>query len=491
MAVRVEPRAVATSWPATWTAARMAGCLLVLALALACSAQLVAPFGDSKDGVNAGNWGLASRHVRADGLAASRWGAQADGRVPDVYINHPPLIIATTALSESVLGEHPWSSRLPSLLATCAAALLLLLVIGELGHGPATALAATALAFGTPMVRTYGAMLDTPMLGLPLAVGLTLLWLRSRNGRPAPPVAWALLGLGAGLTSWLGWAVAGGVLVALALGRRRRAAVALGSGMLLAGALVLVWVAQSGAGLHALVDVASTRTEARAAFSLVDGLAANLRSAYPAWTLLAALPGLALAVRRPATRPVVALWWGTVVVWCLAFQERAATHEYWTWWALVPLALGWAAVLDAVAPRLTSGALRRGVPGAAAVLAILGVLLPSPGWTTFEDGQEAGRLLSAATYPPDQRLSWVLVAGSDPLPWVSYRTGLSMAPLRPADVEDLAGRAPDHLVLAGVTAGPPSATSASARCLPAGSIRGRYALVAASDLARALRPGCS
>jgi len=455
-----------------------------------CSVELVAPFGDSKDGVNAGAWGLASRQVRHAGLGPSRWGAQASGRAPEVYVNHPPLIVATTAASEAALGEHPWSSRLPNLLATGAAGVLVLLITLELGHRPATALAATALAFGAPMVRTYGAMVDTPVLGLPFAAGLTLLWVRSRHGRPAPPLAWAAVGVTTMLASWLGWAIAPVVLVSLVIRRERRAAIALGSGILLGGAAVLVWVVQSGAGVDGLLGLAATRSGARAAVSLPDGLRANLASAYPAWTLVLALPGLVLAFRREASRGVAGLWWVTVVAWCVAFQERAATHEYWTWWALLPLAVGWAALLDATVPHLTSRAVRRSLPAVAVALGMVGAVLPSPGWTRFEGGVEAGRLLSATTYPPGQARAWVLSDGSDVLPWVSYETGIPMTPLRPADLDGLAASAPSDLVLAAFTRGRASATVASERCLAAPATRGGYVLATASDLRRGVRPGC-
>jgi 4-amino-4-deoxy-L-arabinose transferase-like glycosyltransferase len=474
-------------------AGRGRSCLLLAAVALACSLQLAAPFGDSKDGVNAGTWGLASRAVREQGLAASHWGAKAEGRWPgpDVYVNHPPLIIATATISEAVLGEHPWSSRLPSLLATCAAAVLLLHVLRELGHGQAIALAAAALALGVPMVRTYGAMLDTPMLGLPFALGLTLVWLRSRNGQPSSSLAWVTVGVGAGISSWLGWPLAAGVVVALTARRERRAAVALGSGVLVASGLVLLWVVQSGAGVHALVDLVSARTDAPAAVSFGEGMRANLRSAYPVWTLLLMIPAAILALRRRASRPVVVVWWLVVVLWCLAFRERAATHEYWTWWALVPLAVGWAVLLEATSTRFPAAAVRRWLPAVGVGLATFGALLPSVGWTRFERGLDAARLLTSARYPADQRRAWVLSASPDPLPWVSYDTGLPMEPLLPKELGRLAATAPDDLVLAAVTSGPPAEAQASTACLQPVFVRGAYALAPAAALARALDAGCS
>ncbi len=59
------------------------GGFALLAIAAATSPMVVAPFGDSIGGVNAGVWGHGSRSVRED-LGGSRLGSFAEFRVPAV-----------------------------------------------------------------------------------------------------------------------------------------------------------------------------------------------------------------------------------------------------------------------------------------------------------------------------------------------------------------------------------------------------------------------
>lgn len=107
--------------------------ITLLAIAAAIGPVVVSPFGDSVDGVNAGVWGHGSRSVRQD-IGGSRLGSFVQHRVPAVYVNHPPLLVPVTAAVEAVAGERPWATRLPALLATLAATVVLALLLDELVH---------------------------------------------------------------------------------------------------------------------------------------------------------------------------------------------------------------------------------------------------------------------------------------------------------------------------------------------------------------------
>ena len=100
------------------------------------------------------------------------------------YANHPPLIYWSIAATESVLGERPWATRLPTILAALATIPLLFSVIRRAGIMPLPAAAGVAVAVSNPLFSIYGWIPDTPMLALPLGLATLLAWQRSRDDRP-------------------------------------------------------------------------------------------------------------------------------------------------------------------------------------------------------------------------------------------------------------------------------------------------------------------
>jgi hypothetical protein len=478
-----------------WWIALAAFCLL---LVIAVLPVLRAPFGDNRDGVNGGTWALASREIR-EHPGASKLGAYAPHRVPRTYVNHPPLIVAELAVVESVLGAHRWTTRLPALVATLAAIVLTALLLVEAGIAPPVAVTGTVLGFGCPLVRTYGAMVDTPIVGLPLGIATLLLWQRARAGRRVPPAMWVGIVALTCLTSWLGWLLAGLVGIGLLVGRRWADAAAAAGGAALGATGYVAWIWQAEGSARPVVDIFLERSGDPGATGVgfAQPVWHNIQSGFLPWTALLALPLAAIALRDRRLRAIACVAWVTAIAWEAIFPFRAATEEFWLWWSVVPLAVGFGAGLDALL-RLTHG---RGVGDRPATrfmlpalcgLGMLSTLAPSPGGTTWHDGVGAGTLVAAAAYPADQQRAWVFSSDVDNLGWLGYGTRRDMAAVTEADVPALAIERPRDLVLT-PTERPGSRRGLPPRgCLRPGEGAGTYALVTATRLASlvAVAPSC-
>jgi hypothetical protein len=474
-----------------WWIALAGFCVLI---AVSSVPVLRAPFGDNRDGVNAGVWGLASRELR-ESWSVSRLGAYAPHRVPTTYVHHPPLVVPEVALIEAVAGERPWATRLAPLLATMAAAALLAIVLVEAGLTPPIAVAATALGFGCPLVRTYGAMVDTPIVGLPLGIATLLLWQRSRAGRPPPVWLWTVVVSISCLSSWLGWLLGGLVGVALLAERRWRDAAGVATGATAGAVAYAGWILYGAGGKADVLDIFLERTgdPATTGGGFFSSVGRFLASAFPPWALVLVVPLTVLALLDRRLRGLVVVAGVTSIVWETAFPDRAATQEFWLWWSVIPLTIAFAAGLDAALSRFSPGrAGRRFFLPVLCAVAGAGLFLPSPGWTTWRAGVGAGELVETASYPADQVSAWILTPDVKDLAWVGYATRRDMASLSTSDVPALAERRPDDLVLT-PTARPGSRPGLpTPRCLRPDEREGTYALVTAARLASliAALPSC-
>ena len=162
--------------------------------------RITAPFGDSDEGATTG-WGVGARPVPAGGV-----GAPPPGGPPthgSGTTTPPPGIVIETTLAQLVGGDHPWSSRLPAVLGTIAAVVLIYRLLRVAGFEPLASGGAAALIALTPMALVYGPMLDTPVTAFPFGVLVLICWYRDwRGDRPVHPALAALAALAAGLSGW-------------------------------------------------------------------------------------------------------------------------------------------------------------------------------------------------------------------------------------------------------------------------------------------------
>ena len=442
---------------------------------------LRAPFGDSHDGRNAGVWAAGSRALREDGPIDSVLGARhQDGTV---YANHPPALLSATALAETVGGEHPASTRAPALLASLAAIPLLYLLLRALDLSAAAALLGTTAAVATPMFRTFGAMVDTPVLGLPVGIAVLLAWARRRAGTPLPRWAEVLVGGLAALVAWQ--CVLAVVVVVLA---RRKGSLPLAAGVAGGLALTLLWIGVASGGLGGLLDVFVTRTGNDEGRTLADAVASQrlwLSDLLgPAGLgVLAALVALADRRHRIAAAVLLATSFG----WAVVMTDGAAVHSYWLYWAIVPAAFGVAWTVE-VLLTVPSPVLRPAGAVAVGLLAVVGLATTSFEQDSERAGADAGDLVVAADGLADQPGLPLVGVVNPPADWIPYESGIRGEPLTDSeDLRRLADERPDDLVL--VTDWCPSGDrGALCRALvrPRAMWDRRYELVPAAELVERL-----
>lgn len=426
-----------------------------------------APFGDSDEGINGAVWSYNAQSLRELGPIESRLGGV---RLDDTaYATHPPGIVLTTALAQGVAGDGPWSDRAPAWIGTLVAAFLLFLVLRALRVDPVPAAAATIAGFGCHMTLVYGAMLDTPVTALPFGVAVLLAFTRRSQGRPWPAGAEVALAAAAALSGWQGALLAG--LAGLTLlaraprGRRaaRRAVPYLG-GCAAGAALAMGWAWWAYGSLDELVDKYTRRTggagRAGTAGELESVGFGDMMSFQVPW--LAQLLGLglvglvlcAVSLRDPRWRAPGALALATVLGYALLFREAAAGHQYWLYWSLVPIVLGFGYVAGPGLRRLASD-LSLGVTGRSVLAVVLAVVVvavnmtrPDQAGDLVDRGHRAVELVQEAELPGDQEALLHVGQPQRPDAWVLRETGREVETLHSvAELEDLADEHPEHLVL--------------------------------------------
>lgn len=421
--------------------------------------RAAAPFGDSHDGRNAAQWALGTAAIREEGVVESRLGAvRGDG---SVYANHPPLIYAATAASESVAGERPLATRLPAVLASLAAVGLLFALVRQRGVPPVPAATGVVLALGAPMFVVYGAMLDTPMLGFPLAILLLLWWDRARSAGTPRPVAVAVTACAASLASWeasLLTAVLAITGLIVDRGRPgRRASVAAIGGMAAGTALIGLWqlaVHRSlGPIAHELLRRSGTEGGTASLLTSLDNQQAWLRDTFSEPVLAAAVAGLVVALHDTRTRAVTAASLVTCLTYALVLHDGAAFHDYWSYWLLLPFGLGFGVGVERFLRATRQAGVRTAVSGGVVSILVGGLVVASASGASgaalsIETGQAAGRLVAGARYPAEQGVAWYVGEFAEPLTWLAYATGREPAAVDGLDeLRQLARQRPDDLVL--------------------------------------------
>ncbi|MGN6696316.1 MAG: hypothetical protein ACTHN0_19215 [Aquihabitans sp.] len=445
--------------------ARRQKALVVLVVALLCglflanaASWLAAGFGESHDGRNAATWAAGSRAIREDGIVESRFGSRYQDGV--IYASHPPGLVAETTVAELAGGEHRLVTRLPAVVASIATAVLLALILWELGLSAGAIAMGLATALGSAMFLVYGTMLDTPITALPWALAVVLVTQRIVDGRKIRPWVLGLLGLAVALNGWAAVAIAGVQAIRLALPTVRRRVgwwpalatlLGLGVGVVISLGWSL-WAYGSFAVMRAKL------TDKTNSDSLIEAL--HQQSRYLgdllALGLVLAVVGAVLAwVALPDRR-----WWGPVwslltaiVVYAVALHGGAAMHDYWNYALIVPVAIAVAAGAEALLRRVPASDQSRAqvvVVVLALVFAVLSSTRLSDAEAQLENGLATTRLLQVAEQEAPADGPVLAYVGTRGLPssWIPYEARRpALVITSTAQLEDLVADQPGFPVL--------------------------------------------
>jgi len=443
------------------------GCALFVAIGFG---RITAPFGDSDEGINGAVWSYSAQSLRQLGIVDSRLGGhRIDGTD---YATHPPGIVVETAVGQIIGGNHPWSSRLPAVVGTMVALVLLYRLLRGAGFEPLASGGATALVALTPMALVYGSMLDTPITALPFGVLVLLCWSRDwRGDRPVNPALAALAAVAAGLTGWQAavlTAMCGLSLLARAV-RHRPGAIRAALPYLVGGAvgvgLSLSWSWWVNGDFHVLFGKFGGRSGESSGIGLGDMVSfqvpwlANLLG-----LSMVGLIGCLVALRDRAVRPLAAMALASVGVYAVIFRQAAAGHQYWNYWVLVPTAIGWAYLLrlvihgvhatdangdDPAGTTATSPVAAIGLVVAVVVVVTgFGLLRPNQAAGYIDDGHRAAELVDAGDFPAGQRSLGYVGQPFRADAWITSNTHLSPFTITsPDQLVQIAADHPDDLVL--------------------------------------------
>lgn len=440
----------------------VAGLLLAtLAIAFLASAwpHITAPFGDSDEGINGAVWGFDARAVRELGPIESRFGGVRTDHTK--YATHPPGIVAETAVIETIVGEHGWSTRAPAWLGAIATIALLFLLLRALGLEPIVAAAATVAALACHMLFVYGAMLDTMVTAFPFALGLIIVWYRQWTDQRETK-AWWVFALST-LTALGGWQACFLVgLCALAVAARARAskdwfikAIPYAAGLVVGVVLTLGWAKWTYGNFDVLNDKFLRRSGGSEPVSMGDmidfqlpWLSQLLGVGFFGWFACLA------SLRDRRYRPLAALSLVCVIGYALILREGSGGHQYWNYWGLLPAAVGIAYVLEALTRLLRE----RFAPSDAMITAVALALTLVVAAINFSRPNHAAEFIDDGIRVYDLVASTQLAPGQTDLPyiaepyrvddWLRYRGGPSGRPLMNADdLRSLARDHPDYRVL--------------------------------------------
>jgi hypothetical protein len=420
--------------------------------------RVAAPFGDSDEGINGAVWATNSRALREAGVLDSRLGGRRlDGTS---YATHPPAIVVSTAVAETVAGERAWATRAPAWIASLVSLLLLYGLARTIGVGvPAAAAASIATAL-TPMWFTYGFMLDTPVVAFPLGVAVLLVWYRRWTAAPDRrafhPVA---VGAVCAVAALAGWQAAVltllcGTALAARVVRRRphaiREALPFLVGGLLGIALSLSWTWWVYGDFQTLGDKYFRRSGESSSVGVDDMVSFQIPWLVQLLALgLVGVGGSIVALWDRRFRPAAAMSLAIVVVYAVVFRQAAAGHQYWNYWALLPTAVGFAWAFDRLTRDLPARAV---VPTFAAGCLALGLLnllaFDDEALRYIDDGREVAEQLVAEPLAPAQPDVPYVGQAFRPDAWLRYYTERPPVQLTTsAQLDELAVERPDDLVV--------------------------------------------
>jgi hypothetical protein len=320
------------------------------------------------------------------------------------------------------------------------------------------------------MWLVYGVMVDTMIIALPFALAVLVVWHRQWTGQRTPSGA-TVFGLAA-LASLGGWQAvtlcglcgvaaffrpapprAAGELPAEEPGRVARALPYL-LGAAVGVAVTMAWARWTYGSLEPLFAKFTKRSGESSSVSIADMISFQLP-----W--LGQLLGLglfawiacAVAIRDLRFRGLAAMSLASVILYALVFRDGSGGHQYWNYWGLLPAAVGFAYVFDAVATALR----RRKVSANARIAALVAAALFVAGLNLSQPDQ-ARELIVAGAAPVELVAAARFPDGQDTLPyvaepyraddWLRYNRLPAGDPILDADeLRRLAADHPDHLVL--------------------------------------------
>ena len=415
------------------------------------------PIGSSVDAYNGATWSTGARALRESGPIDSKFGAVWSSARADRYARHPPGIYPATALAQWFVSDDELGARLLVFLASLAAAVLLFLLLCELGLAPFLAAASVGIGLSVPMYLTFGTMLDTVMLGLPFAAGYLLLWQRSLSGRQNS-LCLAAAAAAVCLVAWEGVVLVAVTMLVMAVvtrdRERLRAIVAAGVGAALAVVVTGLWQVWVYGDLTDVLDQGARRAGS-SGFSFGDYLHSQLSSlretfGIPAMVVLGI--GVVVLVASRRFRPVGVAALGTSIAYAVGFREGSFVHDYWNYWLVITLVLA----IGAIASLLDRFQRRSWVPVAcllATALVVVGFTTElneqrlradgernaqaQAGFTKPSRGQRWVPLVSSSLGPPGSSATWVFPQGRfyfrAPLRFATAREAASYARRHPDD----------------------------------------------------------
>jgi hypothetical protein len=434
--------------PPRWVGLLFLAAFSVLFLVRVGGGRLAAPFGDSGDGYNGATWSSGSRALRDDPVA-SRLGARSPEQPYGfaTYAHHPPLIYVVTAGAQVINPSHPeLDARLLAASSTMVSAFLMFGVLAQLGVRTSVAVCGVVLGYCVPMLFTFGTMLDTTTLAMAPAAGFLLVWVRALRGAGSARAAGVLAAVLC-LGSWEGVILVAVTGVLTTFGSRtetsRSTAVAIAWGAVVGLALTWGWLLWANGSLDVVLEfgklrVAGDQSGVETA-TLGESIVRQSRHLVALFGIAVVLgpPAFVAAIRMARYRLVETALLVTVGLYSLVFFSGAAYHAHWNYWLLLPLAVGFAAIGEAIASRpgglLISGA----VVGTISI--IFSLAYHSNEEVALHRGIGVGRQLASAAWPSDQRLAYASARYSD-FPPLAYYAGRPAAPV--PETAD-----PRHLVL--------------------------------------------
>ena len=155
--------------------------------------------------------------------------------------------------------------------------------------------------------------------------------------------------------------------------------------------------------------------------------AGYLRAGFPIALLGVSAAGCVLAIRRGGRLSMVTgVSVGVVAGYAMLFRQAAVIHAYWNYWALLPIAIGAAAIVHdlaettADASARTRLAVRHAGSAAAVALAILALGTTPPAEAEARAGYAASGSLRHRAIPRTQHQMWVRGDIVEPASWVEF-----------------------------------------------------------------------
>jgi hypothetical protein len=428
--------------------------LFALVFLVQAAPRITAPFGDSHDGRNGGTWALASRAIREDGWFVSAGGARL-GAGRGTYAHHPPLISSETAIVELVTGEHEWGTRGPAWFGAIASIALLYALLRRRSIRPLASCLGTIVALSCPMFLLYGSMLDTIQIALPFALALLFV----REGHGARTELWCgVLAAICVLASWESTLLCV-LLVGVDTIRRRRIRSLPLSGTMFGTAIGLtllgswlIWASGSFAPMLDQLVIRSGSGRSVSWWNYLDIERSYLGSLVTPIAAVLGLVGIVFALFDQRTRELAAVLGVTTIAYAVVLRDGSLHHDYWSFWIVLPIAIGVAVVVENALHVCDARNLRAAGSVACVIAAIVAVALGlgSRTFTSYQldSGREAGELTRDAVRESGN--GPIALAGSftAPATWASYYSGRAPVLLTsPTRADEFASTHPRAIVV--------------------------------------------